>query len=98
MAGVPIKYRNKDFQNSSYKNVHLYNFEDLVQINFQIYHPTEHAYFQIDLCRFFSYFFYATGAVSLFNLVLIRLNQYILICHNEKYKKVSLKQSNTQKS
>ena len=47
--------------------------------------------YELELCKLLTFFFYANGAVSLFNLVLITFNQYILICRNDKYDKIYTK-------
>ena len=44
--------------------------------------------YELEICKLLTFFFYANGAVSLFNLVLITFNQYILICHSDKYHKI----------
>ena len=44
--------------------------------------------FPIELCQFCTYFYYAASGVSLFNLLLITINRYILICKNSKYCKI----------
>ena len=44
--------------------------------------------YELKICQLLTFFFYANGAVSLLNLVLITFNQYILICHNDKYQKI----------
>ena len=41
--------------------------------------------YDITVCRITSFFYYSNSAISLFNLVLITFNRYILLCQNSCY-------------
>ena len=50
-------------------------------------------------CQFLGYFYLVNASVSIYNLVMITVSHYILICHNSKYNEVSsyfLKKSEIQ--
>ena len=40
------------------------------------------------VCEVFTFFYFANGGVSLANLFLITLNQYVMICHYDKLEKI----------
>ena len=44
--------------------------------------------YDITVCRITSFFYYSNSAISLFNLVLISFNRYILLCQSSSYDKI----------